>query len=136
MTTAWSPAQLERIEETEELQIATNRADGTLRRWLPIWVVSVGEQVYVRTWYRRDSGWFARALDSRRARIRVPDLVLDVTVEDLGDDRADLRVGVDDAYRGKYERYGNASVDRMVNDAAAATTLRLIPEHGAHAHHE
>ncbi len=136
MTTAWSQAQLERIEETEELRIATKRADGTLRRWLPIWVVSVGEQVYVRTWYRRDSGWFAHALDSRRARIRVPDLVLDVTVEDLGDDRADLRVGVDDAYRCKYERYGNASVDRMVNDAAAATTLRLIPEHGAHAHHE
>ncbi len=31
----------------------------------------------------------------------------------------------------KYGRYGETSVAQMVTDAAAATTLRLIPEHGA-----
>jgi hypothetical protein len=58
MTAAWSPEQLKRIGRAEELQIAAKRADGTLRRWVPIWVVCVGEQVFVRTWYRRDNGWF------------------------------------------------------------------------------
>ncbi len=128
MTAAWSREELERIGTAEELRIATRRADGTLRRWVPIWVVCVGQQVYVRTWYRRDSGWFGHVLDSRRARIRVPGLDVDVAVEDVGEDRAELRAGVDAAYRTKYGHYGGTSVDRMVTDDAAASTLQLIPE--------
>jgi hypothetical protein len=49
MTAAWSPEELERISRADESQIAGKRADGTLRRWVPIWVVCVGEQVYMRT---------------------------------------------------------------------------------------
>jgi hypothetical protein len=131
MTAAWSPEQVERIGRAEELQIATKRADGTLRRWVSIWVVCVGDQVFVRTWYRRDNGWFGHVLDSRRARIRVPGLEVDVAVEDVGEDTAKLRPSVDVAYRAKYERYSRTSVDRMATDEAAASTLRLIPEQGA-----
>jgi len=130
MTAGWSREELEGFGRADELQIAAKRADGTLRRWVPIWVVCVGEQVYVRTWYRRDSGWFGHVLDSRRARIRVPGLEVDVAVEDAGDGRATLRADVDAAYRTKYGRYGGTSVDHMVADDAAATTLRLIPEQG------
>ncbi|MGD0704517.1 MAG: DUF2255 family protein [Trebonia sp.] len=127
MTAAWSPAELDRINAAEELRIAAKRADGTLRREVPIWVVLASGQVYVRTWYRRDNGWFGHAVDSRRARIRVPGLAADIAIEDLGDDKAELRESVDAAYRAKYGRYGEATVDRMVSDDAAATTLRLIP---------
>jgi hypothetical protein len=133
MTAAWSPEQVERIGRAQELQIATRRADGTLRRWVPIWVVCVGEQVFVRTWYRRDNGWFGHVLDSRRARIRVPGVEVDVAAEDVGEDTAKLRPGVDAAYRAKYRRYSGPSVDRMATDDAAASTLRLIPEQGARA---
>ncbi len=133
MSAGWSGEQVERIGKAGELQIATKRADGTLRRWVPIWVVCVGEQVFVRTWYRRDNGWFGHVLDSRRARIRVPGLEADVDVEDVGEDTAELRQGVDAAYRAKYDRCGGTSVDRMTTDDAAAATLRLIPEHG-HVH--
>ena len=131
LTATWSPDELERIGTAEELQIATKRADGTLRREVPIWVVRASGQVYVRTWYRRDNGWFGHAVDSRRARIRVPGLDVDVAIEDVGDGEAGLRASVDAAYRAKYGRYGETSVDRMVTDNAAASTLRLIPEHGA-----
>jgi hypothetical protein len=131
MTVAWSPDDLERIGAAEELQIATSRADGTLRRWVPVWVVRASGQVYVRTWYRRDNGWFGYVLDSRRARIRVPGLEVDIAIEDVGDEEAELRASVDAAYRAKYGRYGETSVDRMVTDDAAASTLRLIPQHGA-----
>ena len=128
MTVFWSPEQLEQIGESVELEIASRGADGTLRRWLPIWVVCVDHQVYVRTWHRRTTGWFGRVLESRRARIRVPGLEIDVTVEDVGDGPGELRAGVDAAYRAKYARHGDASAERMVVDSAAATTLRLIPE--------
>jgi hypothetical protein len=128
MTATWSPEQVERIGRAEELQIAARSADGTLRPWVPIWVVCVGDQVFVRTWYRRDNGWFGHVLDSRRARIRVPGLEADVAVEDVGEDTASLRPGIDAAYRAKYKRYGRTTVDRMATDDAAASTLRLIPE--------
>ena len=129
MTAAWSPDELERISTAEELHIATSRADGTFRRAVPIWVVGVSGQVYVRTWYRRGSGWFGHAVNARRARIRVPGLEADIAIEDVGDDQAELRASVDAAYHAKYGRYGETTVDRMVSDDAAASTLRLIPEH-------
>jgi hypothetical protein len=109
------------------LEIAARRADGTLRRWVPVWVVGVGGRIYVRTWHRRDTGWFGQVLDSRRARIRVPDLEADVAVADIGEPDANLRAEVDAAYPAKYRRYGATSVERMLTDDAAGATLRLIP---------
>ena len=121
----WSPEELNSIGSAVELHIAVRRPDGRLRRWTPIWVVCVGEQVYVRTWYRREIGWFGHALLSRRARVRVPGLEANVTVEDLGQGDVDLQPGVDAAYRTKYGHHGSES---MVTAAAAATTLRLAPD--------
>jgi hypothetical protein len=128
MTSAWSPEQLQQIGASDELHIAVRRADGSLRREVPIWVVCVGQNVYVRTWYRRTDGWFGHALESRRGRIRVPGVEADVAVTDVGSDSADVRPDVDDAYRRKYGHFGDATVERMVADSAAATTLWLRPE--------
>ena len=123
--TTWSPDELERIGSAAELEIAVKRAGGTSRRWVPIWVVCVGEHVYVRTWHRRETGWFGHVLDSRRARIRVPGLEADVVVEDVGEGTVQLRADIDAAYRTKYRSYGSSSVDAMVAEAAAAATLQL-----------
>ena len=131
MTVGWSPEELERIGTAQELRISASRADGTLRREVPIWVVRVSGHVYVRTWYRRGNGWFGHAVGSRRARIRVPGLEADVAIEDVGDDKGKLRASVDAAYRAKYGRYGETTVERMVTDDAAAATLRLVPQQGA-----
>ncbi len=127
MTASWTPEQLDRVGRSEELEIASRRADGTVRRWVPIWVVAVGGQVYVRTWYRRTTGWFGQVLTEPRARVRVPGLEADVSVEDVGEGSGQLRASVDEAYRMKYGRYGQTTVGQMVSDAAAAATLRLIP---------
>ena len=48
-------------------------------------------QVQGRTWHRRDNGWFGHAADSRRARIRAPGLEADITIEDVGDGKSELR---------------------------------------------
>jgi len=128
MTAIWSPDELERIDSAEELEIAVKRADGTLRRWVPIWVVRVGDQVYVRTWHRRETGWFGHVLGSRRARIRVPGLEADVAVADVGEGTARLRADIDTAYRRKYGSYGSSSVEAMVSEAAAVATLQLSRE--------
>ena len=128
MTGSWTPDQLTRIDESDELEIAPRRPDGTLWRWTPIWVVRVDGQVYVRTWYRRPSGWFGAVVDSGWARVRVPGLEATVSVDDVGEGPGELRAQVDQAYRDKYGRYGHGSVGPMIADEAAVATLRLTPE--------
>jgi hypothetical protein len=125
MTASWSPDELHLVNAAGELRIAVKRSDGSLRRWVPIWVVCAGGEVYVRTWYRRETGWFGHALRSRRARIRVPGLEADVTIEDIGDASTQVTTDVDAAYRTKYGRGGASS---MVTATAAATTLQLNQE--------
>ena len=127
MIGAWTPEQLRAIAAARELEICGHRVDGRPCRWLPIWVVRVGDQVYVRTWYRRTTGWFGQVSASGRARIRVPGVELDVVVADLGDEDRDLRAAVDQAYRAKYGTPGDEMVAGMISDASAATTLRLTP---------
>jgi hypothetical protein len=130
MTAPWRPDELDLVDRAHELEIAVRRTDGTLRRWTPIWVVRVGEQVYVRSWHRRDTGWFGHAVADGAAAIRVPGLSADVAVADLGPGaveervRADVQARVDAAYRAKYGEQGAAS---MITPAAGATTLRLDP---------
>jgi hypothetical protein len=126
MTATWASEELQQFGAAHELEIASRRADGTLRGWVPIWVVSTGGQVYVRTWYRRETGWFGQVLTSRRARIRVPGLEADVAVEDIGESAPDLRAEIDAAYSAKYGRHGGT--ERMVTDEAAAATLRISPD--------
>jgi hypothetical protein len=130
MMTGWSSSQLDRIGKSRELEVSTKRPDGTFRDWTPIWVVCLGGDVYVRSWRRREGGWFGQAVRIPEARIRVPNLEAEVSVDDIGQGSAELRSAVDAAYRAKYGPHGHTS---MVTDAAAATTLRLsrLPVRGA-----
>ena len=124
MTVGWSAEQLDLIGQSAELDIASRRVGGTLRSPVPIWVVGVEGAVYVRTWYRRTTGWFGHVIEVPRAHIHVPGLDADVIVTDLGDGPSGLRASVDAAYRSKY----GAGHRSMVTDDAAATTLRLDPQ--------
>jgi hypothetical protein len=99
---SWTPEQLAGFDAARELEIAVRRADGTLRPWTPIWVVHAGADVYVRTWYRRDTGWLGLALNTRRARVRVAEVEVDARIEDVGVGPSGLRASVDAAYRDKY----------------------------------
>jgi hypothetical protein len=123
MTTDWPPEDLRRIDDAIELEIAVHRSDGSLARWVPIWVVCAGERVYVRTWHRRQTGWYGGALRARQARIRVPGLETEVVIDDLGDTSPPVTAEVDGAYRTKY----GAGAESMVTADATASTLELIP---------
>ncbi len=123
---AWTPDELARIQAAQELEIAPVRRDGTLRRPVPIWVVRVGDELYVRAAYLEGSGWHRVVRASRRARIRAGGVDKDGTVEDADDAINDQ---VDAAYRSKYGRYASI-VDDITDAAHRATTLRLVPGSG------
>jgi hypothetical protein len=48
VTGSWGSDELERIAAAEELQLESTRSDGTLRRPVTIWVVRLGDDLYVR----------------------------------------------------------------------------------------
>ncbi|MBL7261164.1 DUF2255 family protein [Paractinoplanes lichenicola] len=120
MSEQWDADDLTTIGGSQELEIAVRRAAGGLGRWTPIWVVVAGGEVFVRTWHRRETGWYGGVLRTGRARIRAGGLEADVLVEDVGET---ARTDVDAAYHGKYR----GGVADMVSDAAAVSTLRLRP---------
>ena len=56
--TTWTSNELTKIGSAEELQIASLRSDGTLRKLVIIWVVQIGENLCVRSVNGRTSTWF------------------------------------------------------------------------------
>ena len=118
----WTTEELDTIGAADELEIAARRPDGTLRPYVTIWVVRVGDDLYVRSYRGRDGAWFRSVLRHPEGRIRAGGVERDVAFEDSGDTDRDA---IDQAYRAKYGRYPSAYVDPMVSAAARAATLRL-----------
>jgi hypothetical protein len=121
--TAWTEADLSRIGDAEEIQIAAVRRDGTLRAPRPIWIVRAGNDLYVRAAYGPGSAWHRTAQTSGRARLSAGGLQKDVDVQD-----ADAAVldQVDSAYRQKYGHRYASIVDTITDPEHRATTLRLL----------
>jgi hypothetical protein len=118
----WTAEELDTIGAADELRIAALRPDGSLRPYTTIWVVRVGDDLYVRSYRGRDGAWFRSALRHPEGRIRAGGLTRDVTFTDAADtDQA----AIDQAYRSKYARYDASYVDPMVSPAARGATLQL-----------
>lgn len=120
--TTWTRQDLRAIGGASEIRIATLREDGTTRSALPIWVVRVGDGLFVRSYHGPGGSWFRQATAHPHARISGGGR--DITVR-LVPDGDTARGDVDQAYRVKYGRGGFGAA--MTTAAAAGTTLRLEP---------
>lgn len=120
--TTWTPAELALVDRTHELDITTTRPDGTRRPATPIWVVRVGEQVYVRSYRGAAGAWFRHALTDGLAQVRLGSLERNVQVRLDG---AAPAARIDAAYRSKYGE--NTYTNAMLAPDAVASTLRLDP---------
>jgi len=56
--TAWTKDELSRIDAADELEIAPLRRDGTLRNPTTIWVVRLGDDLFIRSVNGRTAAWF------------------------------------------------------------------------------
>jgi hypothetical protein len=122
--TTWTDDELDKIGTSEELQIATRLPDGTLRKWVTIWVVRVGENLYIRSYNGSKGAWYRSALLRHAARIRAGGVEKDVSLIEVSD--PDIIDRVDAAYRVKYGRYPQF-VTPMLTEDVRGTTLKLAP---------
>ena len=123
----WNSEDLDRIGAADELGIAPRRPDGSPERYTPIWVVRVGDDLYVRSWRGKRGAWYRNALSTGSARIRAGGIERDVTLTDAADAPETLHDDIDRGYRTKYARYDPSYVEPMTAGTARAATLRLDP---------
>ncbi len=123
--TAWTSNELTKIGKAEELEIASLREDGTLRKAVTIWVVRLGDDLYVRAVNGRTGVWFRSAQVRHEGHIQAGGVDKDVTFVEEPDPA--LNEQIDAAYRAKYHRYGESIVGSIVNAGARAATFRLMP---------
>ncbi len=120
---AWTSAELDRIDAAEELELASVRRDGTRRRPVTMWVVRVGDDVYVRSVNGRGSSWFRGAQTRHEARVRAGGVERDVELVETDERNS----SVDAAYEAKYGRRYPSIVPSIVAAPAREAALRLVP---------
>lgn len=121
----WTSDELRKIETAEELEIASLRGDGTLRDPVTIWVVRIGDEIYVRAYKGRTSPWFRGVQSRHEGHIQAGGVKKDVIFVEADD--PNLNDQIDVAYRTKYRRYAGSILDSMVTPGARSATIKLLP---------
>ncbi|MER5182518.1 DUF2255 family protein [Streptomyces sp. NPDC002896] len=123
-TNAWADDELDRIEHAEELRIASVRRSGELGSRRTIWVVRVGDGIYVRSVNGPGSDWYRGTRARQEGRIQAGGVMKDVTIVDADEEINDA---VDAAYRAKYGHYADHIIKAITSPEASSTTMRLLP---------
>lgn len=120
--TKWTADDLAKIGRAEELEVASLRRDGTLRKPVTIWVVPLDDNLYVRSVNGPTAAWFRGTQEKHQGRISAGGVERDVTftaAHDIDDE-------VDAAYRAKYRRYAGNILNSVLTPQARSTTIRLV----------
>ncbi|HKA70042.1 MAG TPA: DUF2255 family protein [Actinomycetes bacterium] len=123
--TTWTSDELARIDAADELQLASQRRDDTLRKPVTIWVVRVVDDLYVRSMHGPAGAWFRGTQTTNSGHISAGGVDKDVAF--VVDTESALNDRVDAAFRTKYRRHGERFIRSVVNPAARESTIRLVP---------
>ena len=120
----WTDDELRRIGGADELRVASQRPDGTMRPFTTIWHTTLGENLYIRSAHGPENAWFRRARQAGVGRISSDGVEKDVTFEpaDPG-----VREALDAALHAKYDRFGPGPVGAITGDDVLETTLKVTP---------
>ena len=99
------------IGDTQEVQLTVGG------RTVPIWIVRVGDRLYIRSYLGASGRWYRHVLESRRARIDDIDVTLVPAPDDVND-------AVDAAFHDKYGHSIHA--EAMVAPEVRTTTLEVV----------
>jgi hypothetical protein len=121
---SWTKEQLAKVGGAEELRVSSRRPDGSLRPYVTIWVVRVGDDIYVRSAAGPDNPWFHRAFASAEGRIRP---AASSRMSPFEVPAPEVAASITAAYHATYDRYGPNIVGSVVSAQAVASTLPLVP---------
>jgi hypothetical protein len=119
---SWTEEELRRVGDAMELDLASRRPSCELSSYTTMWVVRVGDGLYVRSAGGPDRPWYRHALASGTGRIRAGGVERDVAFHDAAPDVHDE---LDEAYHAKYDRFGPGPVGHVTGADAHPVTIRL-----------
>ncbi|MFE6822258.1 DUF2255 family protein [Streptomyces sp. NPDC057690] len=123
-TASWTDDELNAVGNAEELEIASLRPSGAQSSWRTIWVVRVGDDIYVRSVNGLSSDWYRGTRARREGRIEAGGVTKDVVFVDADEEINDA---ADAAYRRKYGHYAAPIIQRITSGTASATTMQIFP---------
>ena len=92
---------------------------------MTIWVVRVGDDIYVRSVNGRTSAWFRGVQSRHEGQIRAGGVNKDVTFVEEAD--PSINEQIDDAYRTKYRGYAANIINTTLSPEARSATIKLVP---------
>lgn len=113
---------LQHLADVQEISIGFRRPDGSTGS-TPVWVVRVGDDVFVRSMNGPSGGWYRRLRARPDGEVREDDHVHPVRAEPVADEGT--LAEVTRAYATKYA--DSPYVQPLLSEAAARATLRLTP---------
>jgi hypothetical protein len=125
---SWKEDELKRIGDATELELAARRDDGSLRPFTTMWVIRVGDGLYVRSAGGPERSWYRNALASRKGRIRGGGTEADV---DFIEADPVVDEAIDSAYHAKYDRWGSGPVGHVTGPSAHGVTISLVRQDDA-----
>jgi hypothetical protein len=123
--TTWTSDELNKVEKAEELQIRSLQGDGTLRNPVTIWVVRLGDDLYIRCVNGREGAWFRGAQSRHEGNISAGGVKKDVTFVEVSD--PGINDQIDGMYRSKYHRYAASIINSIISTDARSATIKLVP---------
>lgn len=120
----WSVGELNHIDHTDELHISVERTDGTLRDPRIIWMVRVGDEVYVRSAHGLEGAWYRAVLRTGKGHVSFSGVETATLFEHVP---GHLDAEIDAAFQAKYSRYPAQYVEPVTNAASHETTIRIVP---------
>lgn len=123
--TPWTKDELEKIGNADELDLSSMRNDGTLRAPVTMWVVRLGDELYVRAFKGRNGPWFRGVLTRHQGHIKSGGVNKDVSF--VEESNSAINDQIDALYRHKYRNEDQRYVDPMVTADARSATIKLLP---------
>ncbi len=113
------------LARIREIELETASLDGTQTHRTVIWVVTVGDQVFVRSERGTAGRWYREARQTPDTVLHAKDEAIPVTAVLAA--HPDTIRRVSDAFAAKYGRLSAASTAAMLQPHTLETTLRLDP---------
>ena len=122
-THKWRTAELDKIDEADNLKISPFREDGkTYGTPTWIWNVVVGGELYVRAYHGQKSSWYQAALRHNTGRIHAAGMVIEVTFTPV---EGAVQKLIDKAYQTKYKN--SVFLKAMISDKVKLATIKILP---------
>ena len=125
--TSWSQDDLDRLGGVGEVEVSSVRRDGSLSRARTVWIVRVGDQLYLRSVNGPDGAWYLLTRAFHQGRIEARGVARDVTWIDVdAAEGPDVDPAVDAEYARKYQG-STAAIAHINSPLARTTTMRVEP---------